>query len=801
MKTFLAGLQTSVSSGTYVSTETSALGRANQKTVNSQSVIGPAITNFIDVETQTAVAPFVSFFDYVNNRLYVLSVASAAPTVLLYSFNASTGAFSYTGKVILSLGNAAATTYSFRGFKVLNNGSQINIVLFATGSVAINGGVYVAYGLSTANFTPGGTTLFAASGAGQTAVYLLQDYSQIGVANGVTLTWGGAAPFNASTSAFKTRIYALNNTVAAPQVYSWDLAIGNPTVAGMITNGVSSQTTLYTGTSPSAFFTMGASNNGYSLTNGDQVVLLNGTGNVPIGFTAWAPGTLQVAATNVYFVRDLQLVSGNYYFNLSSTSGGAAITPTSSSGSFSMMRAFGISTNLFYGRTPAFQALAGVLLQSNTVEAVIPTAPPLNMSLAGLDCLTFATTTQLYLGKISDLYVSTTGTCSSSSNQLTVGSVTGLAAGFAINSTAFPFGTTILSIAGSIVTTSANSTAPLSAATVIFGTNNWASLTGSNATGTGIDIVTPTVAFSTYSNEMDQFLYQDLTSTFIMKKLQNSGALTAFFGSQAPNYYETNNPSSVQLQMSAITGLDVKNGWMFMTGSATGQRGIIFADVYSDQLFNYSSIISPIQSVPPGTIFKYISALKQLQVQTDGVVYSIRNGASAGDAAFATATSGTWTIISGSTDLSAVAIGPFFQLRAQFYIASGGLSTVPSQVNDFVYTVQLPGESSIYWAASNQNTTQSAVTPMYVAWRLATAYPSGTVPTLFVRGYDDNGNLVAFFNSVTNASLFGYTTNNGTSWNALGTIPNTVATTEVRVLISSPPVTSSGRITWSISES
>ena len=1022
MKTFLAGLQNSISAGTYSSTQTSALGRAVSKTINSQAVIGPAVPSFIDVFTQTANAPTIPFFDYQNNRLYILSSTGANnPQILLYNFNASSGAYSYVGKVIAQLPNSAATTYTFRGFKVLNVGAAIHLVIFATGSVAINGGTFLVYNLSTSNFTSGGSTYYPASGSGQSAVYFLQDYDLMGVLNTLTTAWGGAAPFNASTSAYRTRIYQFNGTLALPQIFSWDLALGSPNVSGMDVNGISCvASTPFSGTSPSAYFNMGPGPGGYSGTLGDPVVVQNGTTAVPTGLTAWVSGTSQTTS-NVYFMRDVQQqvsftipalpnqysftvtattapvypgaqytnnavtftvplyyasavttvvgqgssaplasgtltavanqygftttattspigqgatytnngftftaqvslntgttlfaltgtgaptasgtltlasgtgpatiafsasttagqasitfsanaattgitaaatytnngftftvpatvssgattiaalvgppgvafpvgqltlssgtgvatisftnnTAGNTYFNLSATSGAAAITPTSTSASFTLMRAFGTSSNLFYGRTANYQALSGTLLQTNTVDAVIPTNPPLNPALGGLDCLTLTTSTSSYLGKISDLFVSTTGTVSTASNQLTVASTSGLATGNSVVSPAFTGGTTITAINGLVLTTSTTSISSLSGASVYFGTNNWASLTTSNLLGTGIDVVAPTAAYGSYSNELDKVVYQDasVTGTFVIKPLQNSGTLTGLIGGGQVPYYEGNSIATAPLYLSTMAGMDVKNGWLFVAGSATGQRGIFFIDLYSDYQFGYSSIISPVQYLAPGSIFKYIDALQQLFAQSNQIVFSVRNGASSSDPNFATVTSGTWTPISRAADLSSTTVGPYFQIRAQYNILNTPnlqlcLSTVPAQINDFIYTAQLPGESSIYWAAQNDQTTQSGVSPEYVCWRLGTAYAT-SVPTLYVRGYDDLGNLVSSFNTSTSPTVFSYSTNNGTSWNSLGTIPNTT-TTLVRILISSPPVTASGYVSWSIAES
>ena len=163
------------------------LGRVFQKTINGQQVMGPILTNFIDVQTLTAVTPLYSYYSSTTKRLYVLSTASASPTVLLFNFDPTmnllgSNPWTYVGKVILTLANAAATTHSFRGFKVHDiNPANIMILISSTGSVAINGGTFVGYKIVLADFVPGGTTLWAATQTNQKAVYFLQDYNGLGV--------------------------------------------------------------------------------------------------------------------------------------------------------------------------------------------------------------------------------------------------------------------------------------------------------------------------------------------------------------------------------------------------------------------------------------------------------------------------------------------------------------------------------------------------------------------------------------------------------------------------------------------
>jgi hypothetical protein len=750
MKTYVAGLQTSTQTSYANNGKTTMLGRAFQKSINSQSVIGPALTQFIDVQTLAGFIPSQSFFNPSTGHLFLLGPTSPTPIVALFNFNNATGAYSYVGKVTLALGNVAATTYVLRGFKVYENAGVINVLVSVTGSIAINGGTYVGWGLAASDFTIGGTSIFSASGSNQKAVYFLQDPAAVGSAHVATTSWGIALPYTSSNGAVNTKLWQFNGTLALPQLYSWDLSL-TPTVAGIITNGISAQTTLYAGTSPSAFFTMGASSNGYA--NGDPIVLMAGTGAVPTAFSAWASGTAQTAAVNVYFIRDLQLVSGNYYFNLTATTGGVAITPTSSTASFSMLRAFGTNTSLFSLKTgvlsPAFTL--GTILQNNSCGYANPISAPANTALNGQDCLYFMTTLGLYLGKISDL--------------------------------------TSLS-------------------------TSWASMTftGINISGTGIDITVPSAANGTYSGQgnaadIDRFIYATNVSTFVIKPYQASN-ITDVFGGVTNTYYETLNPVTVQAGVAAITDTSCYGGWLFICSSTIGQRGVVFVDMYSDANFGNSGVISPVLNIPAGSTFKEINTIEQLFNYTDSMNFWVRNGATSTDAVFASgtlplgspsvsgATSNGWTNIQTSSDLSAITIGPFFQLCVTFQIATL-LANTPAQLSDLLYTVIRTNEISDNWEGSVDNTTQNGASPAYTAFRLQVAYATA-VPTMYFRAYDDNGNLVASANTSANPTLFQYTTNNGTSWSALGTVPNTALTTELRYLWPTPPGV---RVTSSIRES
>jgi len=737
MKTFQVGLQNAIQTTYSNNGVTTLLGRVFQKTLQGQQALGPSRTQFIDVQTLAGFSPLMSFYNPTTQHLFVVSGASANPSIALFNFNSSNGTYSYVGKVIMSLANSAVTTYTFRGFKVYESGGVINLLLSTGGSVATNGGTYAALGLSTADFTVGSTTIYSASGPSQKAVYFLQDPANVGVAHVATTAWGVALPYSSSNSALNTKVYQLNGTIALPQVFSWDLA-GTPSVDGTVTNGVSAKTTTYAGTSPAAFYQM-ASQNGYNVTNGDAVVLMNGTGNVPTNTTPWAPGTSQTAA-NVYFVRDLQNVSGAWQFNLSTTLGGAAVTPTSTTSNFTMMRAFGISSSLFNIKTgilPAFTL--GTLLTNNSSGYCKPVNAPASSALNGQDCIYFMTTTALYIGKITDLT---------------------------------SLGTT------------------------------WASMTfsGINITGTGVDITTPAVANGTYSgqgnaSDIDQFIYSVTGSIFVLKPYQPSN-ITSVFGGSNNQYFETLNPITVPPGAVTITDVSCYGGWMFISSGATGQRGIIFTDLFSAGSFGNSAIISAVQSVPSGTTLKYINNTAAIFSLTNEPAFWIRSAATSTDASFNSATlpvgvpitsgvvSNGWTSIVKGSDLSGMGIGPYFQLCVTFPLTSQGIG-VPAQIIDAQYSCYPPGEQSDNWSVDQDQTTQGTGSPNYTAWYMTQVYAS-VVPTLYARVIDTNGNLIFSANTSANPTAFQYSTNNGTSWTSLGTIPNTVGTL-VRVLVTPTP--------------
>lgn len=704
MKLYNVGLNSNVVS-VYDKTKTTILGRAFQKTLNSQVVIGPPLTKFIDVQTDTGVAPGGPMHLSINGRLFIITAVSGGlATLVLYNFSTVTGAYSFVGKLVVTLPNFAATTHTLRGFKVFDTGTTgWKIFIGTTASILPNGGVFMVNALALTDFVPTGfATIPMATATSQKGVYFLQDPSAAGASYVATSLAGLVLPSLSANAAINTKIFAHNGVSATHQYYSYDWGTA-PQVAGTQTGA-----TITVG-APGVVTTGSA--HGFSAL--DQITFTAGV--VPTG----------LSLNTTYFVVAAGLTSTQ--FSVSATSGGAAITTTVTAGSgVTVMRSLGICTNIFSMKTGNLPALTGTLLNANAEYYAVPS----HTANAGSDCVFSTTTTNLYLGKISDL---------------------------------------------------------------TSGATTWPNLVSSNVIGSGIDVTAPIPVFATYSNECDMALYATNTASFIAKKVLNS-QISLTFGGLSNAWLETLNPVTVPFSLASIVGLESRSGWLLAVGSTVGQRGILAMDLQSDASFSYSQVISPVINAPSSQL-KIVDALEQLFDYTDSLTFQYKTAATAGDATFNSSSTG-WTTISTAVDLSTFSTQAYIQFRILFQIADL-LANTPAQVQDLCYVLSQIAEMSDNWQGSSANTSSSGASPFKIAFRLTKAYLSGTVPRLYLRGYDDSNNVVFQVDTVTNPTTFQYTANNGTSFSALGTIPNTPLTTELQASWGTP----NGLInTWSLSE-
>ena len=661
----------------YDQTKTTIQGRVKQHTVAGMDCLGPELTHFIDVFTDTAaftsVTPIGPMHLTTNGRLFICSAVTAGVmTVVLYNFNLTTGVHSYVGRINLTLPNVAATTHTLRAFKVMDTGTTgWKLFVASTGSVLINGGVFMANSVDLADFTPAGTTLAMATGSNQKAVYFLQNSASLGAAHTMTAAAGLVLDTNT------TRIY-LHNGVSATHQYRWFDYSGTPDVPG--------QTFTVTVASPGV---LTANSHGYAAN--DQVVLST-TGALPTGLS---PAT-------VYFVKNPTANT----FELAITSGGTSInTSGTQSGTHTVRRAFGITGSLTYDATGNLPALSGTLLLTNGENKHTPTSG-LN---SGSPCVDFATSSQVYRGKLSEL---------------------------------------------------------------TSGATTWPSLESFNILSSTIS--TPTAIFSAFLETVQKWVYVTNTSKFVQKGDGNN-TIDRVWGSLFNKYLEATTFDTVNFGLPAITGFENQAGWLLINSSSASVRGVVFMDFRSDSYFDYSYVVSPVFTVNSATL-KFLATVEALYESTGTLVFQYRTSGFG-------SISGGWIDLATAEDLS-IGMGEEVQFKILFDIANEDAST-PAQVIALMLGVQGTDDLSDYWVGSPANSQEGP--PTRFAFRLQYAYESGTVPELIVDIYDDTDTLVATKSTITNASDFQYSTNNGSTWNSLGTIPNTALTTELRLNLSSMP--------------
>lgn len=690
-KSYRADLQENVVS-IYDKTKTTLFGRATQKTINSNQVIGPSLSKFLDVFTDTLAGGSAT----VNNicvtpsgRIFLLTQNGGGnATLLLYNFNFVTGAYSYVGRLLFQLPNAGATSHTYNGFKVDDsNPAAIKVFIATVGNVTINGGLFLINNLNITDFVPiGFPTIGMAISSNAKAVYMLQDPAAKGTLNNILLPKGLTLPFSSSNAAINKKCYLHNGISTLHQYFVFDYTAAPSWLPASVTYNNASLVFNQTG-------------HGYAAN--DPIVMSAGA---PTGFV----NTTALVHT-VYFVRNPTANT----FELSLTSGGASV-PAGSTGTATIGRAFGNSVNNFALKTANLPTITGTLLGGGYEGFAVPA----HSANAGQDCVAFLTTTNLFLGRLSDL---------------------------------------------------TNLTA------------TWPSLIASNISGTGLDIVAPSPVGGTYVQDCDSFTYLAQTSTFITKQLVNS-VIRNVFGLVSNEYNEAQMRPAPLLGTLGIAHLDSENGWLFFIGTNTGQRGIYAVDLKSDQFYGSTFVTSKVFETPE-SILTSIGSLEELYDQTNGLKIQLRTSNLSNDTMFDTPTSG-WFDVAIGDDLGLTVLQNFTQFRILFYISTYSNNASPSQVSDIIFDVVSKYESSSRWEYSTGNS--STATPTRVGFNLRQAYPTA-VPTLFFRAYDKaTGTLVANHNTAANPGLFEYSNNNGSTWQAVGTIPNTVNTL-VRYNFPTPP--------------
>ena len=388
----------------------------------------------------------------------------------------------------------------------------------------------------------------------------------------------------------------------------------------------------------------------------------------------------------------------------------------------------GYDSTLFSLKTGTLTGLAGTILLVNNVQVITPVAQPApNTGNNGSVCISILTNSGIYWAKVSDI-------------------------------------------------TSAVTSLP-SLLTANYGDNSGSLI--------------PTASMGQYSAFIDKWCIFTSLGALLIKQGINNDPNAKYLG-ETGVYIKTEAGATLQTEWTSVTTACVVDcaGWLLQLNTSVGQRGYVGIDLSCDETSvnpstsqKYSSIISPVISninITQGIMMGIYYELAKRSVKAS-VQYRTSNFSTGPGAGF----DATWTSVPIDGDLSTIVNQTQVQFRILFTMLNFLGANTP-QINEAYFVYNDLTQSSNNWEGSVNNTTQNGVSPSYTAFRLKQAYAT-SVPTLYFRAYDDSGNLVVSANTSSNPTLFQYTTNNGTSWINLGTIPNTTLTTEVRYLWATPP--------------
>lgn len=525
MKYVKADLLASVGN-TYDQTRTTIQGRVQSKLIDGDTALGPPLNKFVDTVADTTassqVVPVLSYLSP-NGRLFSVGAeGSGLIPVSLHTVDLVTGSITFNGTIRITVADNAVTTHALKGLKVLDSGvSGWRIFLATTGSILINGGLYCANNVALSDFlsvSPG--TLFpSATGLNQKATYFLQDSANIGVgqlniaSTGVTLD----IPNN--------RVYVHNGISTVHQFYVYS---SNSTLNVPLATGITLDSTLDT-------FNQTA--HGYL--NNDPIFITNLVGGAGL------------INNGTYYVRS---ATANTY-QVSLTSGGAIVNFTTN-GTVDVSRAFGTTGSAWVHKTGNLPVLTGTLISSDSEDYAVPG----HTANSGQPCVFFPTSSNLYLGRLSEL---------------------------------------------------------------TSGTTSWPSLVTSNILGTVNEIIAPTVLLATWSNILDRAIYLTNNNILVMKQVVNN-SIDRIFGGANNIYRETFMSNAIPLQFINAGALDIEDGWlMVQTTTNVGQRGIILCDLHSDALFDYSYIVTKVLDTPD-SIYKFITTIDKLYDDTGSLTVYYR---------------------------------------------------------------------------------------------------------------------------------------------------------------------------------
>lgn len=768
-------LELLASTGTsYDQTRTTLQGYVTQRTIDGTSVLGPSPTRWVDVFSDTlgVVTPTNTFFASENNRLFILgAIATNLLPIVCYEFNPSTGVFTYVGRLNMRLPNSPAIVHTIRSLKVLDTSGTTGwkIILVAAGTVLFAGsGTLMANKIDRADFVqvvP--PNIEFATGSDQKAVYQLTrrattkglsvtptlgtpvkfNWSSHGFSNNdqVILTSQAGPAWTASTFALNTKYFVRN---AGANDFELSATFGGASIAAaagptsVVVQEINQEIDAIAGIleySTSKLYTHVGASASHQYFVRDLSIAPTYTPDT-VGISIGTPA--KITLTSHSFVADepIQFLAGTlpvsfalattYFvknpsandFELAATAGGTSINAVSSSTGVTLARPFGFTNSNWVHKTSLLPTLSGTIFATDAERHALVQSSPINGGL-----------------------------------------LNGQSCGF-------------LATGGTGATMYVGKLSELTSETT-----TWPSLTPFNYQGVLNQFVTPVPFTASWAESIDRaiFLAGPASTTahrIFLKRIENNVITTAFadFGL---DYYETTTRNNYEMLLAAPPiNFTNQNGWLFIAGSTAGQRGLLACDLRSDCLFNYSYIVSKVITLPDNAQLKAVKFFEKL-TNTSGEldVYYRTSGFGA--------ISNGWISFDDESDLSSISVGSQIQFKICFKTQAIGASS-HVQVAGGQINYESVEEISDKWEYSYNDS--SSGTPTRVGFRLKQTYATIVPLSLRFRAMDLSGTVVANQTITTNPTNFQYSTNNGSTWLALGTIPNTVGTL-VRYTFTSPP--------------
>lgn len=288
-------------------------------------------------------------------------------------------------------------------------------------------------------------------------------------------------------------------------------------------------------------------------------------------------------------------------------------------------------------------------------------------------------------------------------------------------------------------------------------------------------ITAPTVAYAAWVDDplINRWLYITNSLKIVEKPFLNN-TIYRVFGSLFNRGTENQMLETLSFGGIATIGFMQSDGVLFLTQNTTNQRGVLLMDYKSDAAFDYSYILSPVVTINKA-ILCFINTVEALFESTGTVRFYYKTSG------FSGAFSG-FTEINTAEELS-LTLGTQVQFAVKTDCATEDASTHAQLIALLISFLDV-GAMSDYFAQSNDATVTT--TPAKSAF-IQKQNRGSAHPKLYFRAYSFNTlDLVAQANTVDNPTLFEYSTNDGLTYNNLGTIPDNKGTI-VRYKWASPP--------------